>query len=508
MNDEDFSNIFNLEKHFLFGRRQFILGPSIIKSLINWKSLKINNELFLTYHPDLGVDYVRNESKIFVLLGIILDPFHPELSNKEVLLNLSRSGSFEELIENTYHLGGRWIIIYDNANQTNVFHDATGNRQIFFTNVNDKIWCASQPHFIAEYLKINKTEDKEVLDFMNSTLYKEYEHAWIGDGTFYDEIYHLLPNHFLDIRNRKVKRYWPNEKFIMRKIPIEQSIELSSQILQGMIKSVSLRYPILLAVTAGIDSRILLAASKIIKDKVYYFIQEFASNRGSYDINVPKRLLKKLQLEFHVEKCEKIIKDEEFNQFFYKNVAVIQTEAKKVLHYNFYEKFQGKIYISGNVSEIARNYYGVDKNNMTAERLARTYERRLSISYEHTVDKYKLRKIDEWLFEAARIAESSNVSILDLFCWEQDMGNWGAMFAADLDIAIEVIYPFNCRTLLIQLLSVDEKYRLSNNILYKELIKKMWKEALCEPINPVGFNTRILNLINKIIKNTKKQIVY
>lgn len=493
-----FFNGLNNEENPLFGRRQYILGSSGITDLKNWNILRIHNELYLTSHPDLNVEYINDNSHLFVLLGIILDPFHPELSNREILLNLSKSLSFDELIENTYDLGGRWIIIYHTKNQTFVFHDASGNRQIFYTNVNDKTWCASQPHLLAKLFQINITEDDEVLNFMRSDLYTKSEHAWIGDGTFFDEIYHLLPNHFLDLNHCETKRYWPQEDFKIHNIPVEQAVELSTRILQGSIKSMSLRSHIILAVTAGFDSRILLAASRIIKDKVYYFIQEFASNKGSNDIKIPKRLLKKLKLEFHIEKCEKKIEDEDFEQLFYKNVAINQSDSKKVLHYNFYEKFQGNVYINGNVSGIAKNFYGIEKNNLTAERLAQYFRRK--------DDKYTIRKINAWLQDAKKTSENANLNLLNLFYWEQRMGNWGAMFSADLDIAIEVLYPFNCRTLLITLLSVDNKYRLYDNILYKELIKNMWKEALSEPINPVDFKIRIFNLINKIIKIIKNKL--
>ncbi len=494
LNDSDFIKVFNVENNRLFGRRQYILGPAFIKELRNWNFLEICDDLFLTYHPDLEVEYIETGSCKYFLIGIILDPFHPELNNAEVLRNLSKSRSYEEFLKKTEDLGGRWILIYHDAELTNIFHDAAGNRQIFYLCIDGKTWCASQPHFIAKYLQINRSQDKEVLDFMNSAAYEKSEHAWIGDGTFYDGIYHLLPNHYLDLKACKAIRYWPHKNFRIENIPMEQAVELSSRMLEGMIKSVSLRYPIILAVTGGWDSRILLAASRNLKDEIYYFIQEFSYNKGKNDndIKVSQRLLKKLNLELHIEKCEKKIEDKEFDRFFYENVAIIQTEMKKVLHYNFYEKFQGKIYISGNVSGVVKKKYGINRKDITVERMAQYFGR--------PDDKYTLRKIKEWLLDISGPAQRSNVNILNLFYWEQRMGNWGAMFAADLDVATEVIYPFNCRTLLTTLLSVDEKYRLSYSILYKEMIKSMWKEALSVPINPVSLNSKIRNGIRKIIK--------
>lgn len=481
------NKISRFENHPLFARRQYFLGPTAINRLHRWKQLRITDDLILTHHPDLNVHSISANSSMLVLLGVIIDPFHPELDNDEILLNLSKSNSFEEIIENTYSLGGRWIIIYKNSDQIKLFHDATGHRQIFYTHSDEKIWCSSQPHLLARYLQIPTINNAEIHGFMNSD-YERSEHAWIGDETFFEGIYHLLPNHLLDINENKSVRYWPNCHFTMENVPIEQAVNTASDILQGTLTCISLRYPMALAVTAGWDSRVLLAASKNIKDNIFYFVQEFSSNKRSNDIKIPNKLFKLLGIKFHVEKCEKLIKDEEFQNLFYENVAINQSDIKKELHYNFYTKLSNKTFVSGNASGITKNFYGLD-HNPNATLFAKYFGRE--------GDKYTIKKINEWLFEAKIIAENSKIKIMDLFYWEQRMGNWGAMFSADLDIAIEEICPFNNRKLLITLLSVNEEYRLTNNIFYTALINKMWPEVLKVPINPIKFTTRFKRKINK-----------
>jgi hypothetical protein len=56
----------------------------------------------------------------------------------------------------------------------------------------------------------------------------------------------------------------------------------------------------------------------------------------------------------------------------------------------------------------------------------------------------------------------------------------------EFDIAWHDIFtPFNCRELLVCMMSVDEKYRSSpDHMLFKILIEEMWPELMCEPINP------------------------
>ena len=105
-------------------------------------------------------------------------------------------------------------------------------------------------------------------------------------------------------------------------------------------------------------------------------------------------------------------------------------------------------------------------------------------------------EFEKWLNEIKTITSKFGINILDLFYWEQRIGNWCANFGAELDIAIERFYPFNCRKLLEILLSINKKYRkYPDYTLYKELIKQLWSDTLKEPINPIKIIKKLRNLI-------------
>jgi hypothetical protein len=98
-------------------------------------------------------------------------------------------------------------------------------------------------------------------------------------------------------------------------------------------------------------------------------------------------------------------------------------------------------------------------------------------------NKYAVQNFQQWLDE---FDEPCKVHLLDLFSWEQSHGNWLAGTQMEFDIAWRDIFtPFNCRALLVCLMSVDERYRRSpDHKLFKILIEKMWPELMSEPINP------------------------
>ena len=59
------------------------------------------------------------------------------------------------------------------------------------------------------------------------------------------------------------------------------------------------------------------------------------------------------------------------------------------------------------------------------------------------------------------------------------------MSQLESDIAHDVFIPYNCRELLMALMSVDVKDRMTPRChLYKKMCEHLWEEVLSEPINP------------------------
>ncbi|MCC7239120.1 MAG: hypothetical protein IT421_06395, partial [Candidatus Brocadia sp.] len=78
----------------------------------------------------------------------------------------------------------------------------------------------------------------------------------------------MLPNHYLNLKTGLCKRYWPNKPF--QNLSLEEGLEKSSNILKALMKSASNRFDLTVGLTAGLDSRLVLAASKEISNKLSY----------------------------------------------------------------------------------------------------------------------------------------------------------------------------------------------------------------------------------------------
>ena len=72
----------------LLFRRQFIIGPHFLNRLNSWQRLKVGRNLFLQAHQDLEVNQIKHQNIELTSLGYLIDPYNPEIGNKEILINL------------------------------------------------------------------------------------------------------------------------------------------------------------------------------------------------------------------------------------------------------------------------------------------------------------------------------------------------------------------------------------------------------------------------------------
>lgn len=466
----------------LLYRRQFVLATRSVNGLDGregWAELVLGDRLVLTVHPDLEMHHLSRGDFTLVLLGYLFDPLRPELTNAECFRNLARGGecpTFAEVVQRTASLGGRWLLLYKNRGELKLFNDPFGSRQTFYHVNGAEKWCASQPHVIAQQLNLPRSMDPDLLGFVSAPLFAETENRWVGDGTLYEGITHLLPNHYLDLAAGSAVRYWPSRKF--EHLPLEQAAVSISNLLKGLLASASRRQPLLLAVTAGWDSRVLLAVSRDWRSRIYYFTQQFGAMTDAHaDLTTPARLLKRLGVKHHINRCPEDV-DPAFKEMVYRNVSTIQSETKIPLYYDFYQHHSGSLNVSGNGSEIGRNYLRFPANPRNGEELADSFGRK--------EDPYATRCLQRWLEKTQPVADQCELDINDLFYWEQRwMGNWGASWNADLDIAIEEFMPFNCRAIMELFLSTDKKCRrYKTPAIHRAIIVHCWPEALSEPFNP------------------------
>jgi hypothetical protein len=252
-----------------------------------------------------------------------------------------------------------------------------------------------------------------------------------------------------------------------------------SAIMSGLLANAVYRYPTLVALTAGIDSRIILAATRRLKDSLVYFVNRYPKmTPKTADIRIPTLLSKKLGLQFNVVELPKVNEiPEDFVQAYQNNYLFVAGDRLgQQVHYSFLKNFDNRLNVMGLGSEIVRTFYPIE-GEITGEALA-------EVCHYQKIP-FMIEQCERWLATARPFAEKYNLSLKDLFYWENRMGNRGATVNTRADIARETVSLYNCREVLLTFMAVKVKDRqYPEHILYKEFIKNLWMEAYQFPINP------------------------
>ncbi len=483
-----------MDKNKYLFRKQFAIGPAFLDQFAHWQRIAMG-DLCITAHPDLELTKATRGDDYLYLLGYILDPHNAANTNLDIITEiLTKAKSADDIFTLLADKCGRYVIIAKLDAESRIFSDATGMRQVFYhRDAEGKLWCASQPHIIAEHLGI-MADVAVALDLQKTTLFSSESNYWYpGSVTLYPEIHHLIPNHYLDLHQKITVRYWPRQR--LKPISVDEAVETSSGLLRGIIRSAGHRFSNLaFAISSGLDSRLLLAASKDNGKKIKYFTH---IHRNSTDPHawIPSRLCEQLGLPHTaIEFPAKVA--EEFEGIFKRNVLTARKSTMQNAYaiYNHFEADKNNLTVLyGNCAEITKRdrcrYPQVPEFLITAK----------SITEMALLSKSKtaLHEFEKWLVPVKKLAGTCNVSILDLLHWEHRVGSWASMSFHEYETAFEVVCPYSCRLYIETLLSVPFKYRTKPNyVLQHKIAERLWPETLSVPINPqTGFKGSIENLL-------------
>ncbi|MCL5072422.1 MAG: hypothetical protein M1308_16255 [Actinobacteria bacterium] len=480
--------------------RQFLLSPKKIDSFPfpDWICTNVSNSFHIYSHPYLSVTQVQDESTRLTLIGYMLDPYKPDKSNKEILEDLLDDATAgKDILVSQDTLGGRYIIIMSTKNDMILFNDACGLRQIYyFIDKENQIWGCSQPDLLSEITDLEL--DKSVInDFVKKIFYNQKEYFWPGSLSQFSEVKKLLPNHFLSLKKCEVFRFFPREPLV--ETELNEGVHKASILLKKLMKSAEARFQLALPLTAGLDSRTILAACREFKEKIFYYTLFYPPNKlKSPDLVIPMKILDELGLEHNMIDCTNPM-DEWFADIYKKNVSYAHSYWGGIA-FGMYGRYpEGRVCIKGNCSEIARCFY-YKEGNYNPKRIKGAYLSNLEWGKNYI----SIEVINEWLKNIRKLEKDFNFNLLGLFYWEHRMGNWQAMSQLEWDLVQESFTPFNNRALLSILLSVNYKHRVEPDYrLYKEIINNLWPELLNYPINPPIHKNFVFFTLKKILKKIK-----
>jgi hypothetical protein len=470
-----------LSRDELLFRRQFVIGPGAVRPSRFWSTTKLLHGLTLSAHRDLPCALRLDSDTAIALLGRAVHVKQPRWTEAEIVDHLrDDAGDLRAFSASLDGLAGRWVAVLQSGGRTYLQTDACGFRQVHYATADGATWAASQPALLDTVVRLRPNDDPELREFLQCPAYAALESAWVGDATTYRDCHRLLPNHWLDLGAATTRR----RSLARRPVPLSRgaAVDASAAMLQSIMAGICARERVSLALTAGIDSRILLAAAKPVVQGIDLFVDRMGGlDDDDADIWVPRELCRRLGLPFDVRNSA-VDPPDWFRSLLATNVTAARVLPKTRSIFAKLAAGDACLNINGNGGEIGRNFY--DKYAQERPRPWSAAELAELMGYR-PAPRFVIHALERWLQELGPF-DRDGWMLPDLLYWEQRMGIWGAQYPAEQDVAVDEFSPFNCRALLETMVAAPRKDRAAPRYpFFRDLMVAMWPEVLELPLNPL-----------------------
>jgi hypothetical protein len=474
-------------------RFQYIFGRQSNR-LPKFKSLSFPDERQLLVQQALPVAVIREGAAIGLMLGHVFDSRSPTATAQGILNSLVHLGT-DDALSWSGRLAGRWTAILINKDREIAFGDACGTLQLNYLTQNGETWVASSSRLMGHCIEGLRPSQLTFGEFPQMQAHKE-QHDGLPFPHFmteFDDVRVCLPNHYLDLKAGITRRYHPTSKYAG--LEARDVVPKIAGLLENIVRAISLRSKIAVAVSAGFDSRVIVGAVSRVPDlaakSLFFSFQDpFQFKPGHYDIvNGAKlaRIVGGTHSEIKVEHTSDSVRNlcrssEAMIAPCFENWAGRCLEAP----------FQDRIVVTGWCSEVARCYIRWPGSDDLDTETASDFINAIKIHAPAHIAvgmpdpakvPYMMSGYGQWFNDAKAVRARTALNILDLFYWELRMGRWCSSGLSVLNSASDWIAVYSCRELLEAMLSVKEEQRDGEPILYRSIIECLNPDLMQVPFN-------------------------
>jgi hypothetical protein len=448
---------------------QFIISAAPLKVYPDWQSESVQGAGILSYCPKLPVQKVVSPNgSEYILIGFAVQT---DTSRPSPVEELANSPAVDANL--TYSWAGRWIVIANGTLQT----DTAGMLGCLYTGAGE-----SEPR-VSSSAALLRTVDAPIFD--DRVLGHNVGVEWyVAPFTRYEGIRRLLPSQQLDLKTGKIMA-----KRLFRSVQLtyEQALEQVEDTLVEAIAALGKTSKSLwLPLTAGFDSRLLLAATLRAGAKVRCYTQWYR-DMSHADLTIPPKLARLAGFE-HV-----LIKPGNCDR---------STEAIFALHTSGQSADRDKEFICRGQWDLFRETDIILRGGGIEIGCPRASRFHFTASRENP---WKVPPVNQILTEYMRDAtgatpplgfalqewrawteatEHPEIDWRDRFYIEQRLGAWASSIEQALDLSPCMRIPLSsCGRYMSGILQIPEHIR-QESAHQVELIRRMAPDLLAYPFNP------------------------
>ena len=459
-------------------KNQYILTDKEIIPPNNSVKIKINT---FNLYIDKETKYKTYNNKI-TLIGFVFHGYNSN-SEEEILKDILKLKSNERLDEIDKLCGHFVLITHDE--KINIYTDASSSFKVFYGKGEGNIFVGSDPKTLLSFHNFKKHSDKEKATFYNSDYFLN-NRTKVGKDCRYENMFQLVSNQKLELENLLEKRVFPRKR--REEKSMEEASNLLIPIYKNIISQIEKKYTIFTSLTAGYDSRLLMATTKPISDRVKYYTFKLPHIKEDFiDFTLPRKMTKDLDLNY------RLVNIKELDKGIIKEIEETYDlpKIRPFQQYNdiFPENIKPNILLVGFVSEVSKNYL---------ERVKIKNGKDIVRAIHFPDNIYLENYYQNWLNINKKTILNYGYELLDFIHWEQDISNFAGQNTYYSNHYVNLFSIFNSREIMKIMLSVNPKYRDGKNtIFFRYLINKMWPELLNYPFNPT-FKDKLILFMKKI----------
>jgi len=439
----------------------------------------------LVHEPSLPVQEILDASGVEVgwLLGHPIDLQAPRMVTAPIRAPLQCDSrevgrDFEDWL---YLLGGRFAAIVLRPRPV-LYPDAVAALPVLFDA--DLECVASSPFLLCS--QEGTVPDSPLVDTI--AVFETGNEFTLGT-TSHARADMLLPNHVLDLSSGQQHRVWPPGP--LEPDDVASLVDRIATTVEKTLAAVVATGRPNIGLTAGADSRAVLACSRGFVDRARFFTLAQPDDIGATDLATTPALARRFGLDYRVLPwVEPTVADVEL--FMYRTGCLVGEPRGRKATQTYNQLGGGEVYVSALGMEIARGHYW-HRSDRPDERLE---PEELLTRFCFLVHPEYLRRTADWL---RALPEGINrLDAITLFDMETIWGPWGGPLTLAYPEAYTfTLYPFAHRAFVDAVLRLPWKYQAMDR-LRKDVIASRWKELLEIPFNRQPFPVAVRRKANRL----------
>ncbi|HEX7034363.1 MAG TPA: hypothetical protein VF210_01235 [Pseudomonadales bacterium] len=432
----------------------------------------------LSVHPATRFAIARQGEEALALIGEAVHPDRSDLDLQGVADHLAKHRATRQ--PEIDKLVGRFVVIHGRGSDFRIQTDAIGLRSVFYAATDRGVVAGSHAELVARAATGTAVRRRRPL---------RWGHP--GIDTPFESVFRLPPNCELAIADGKLHRFFPAAR--VPETGIEDAWALAFDRAATTIRALAARHNLVLSLTAGLDSRTTLAASRGLWRKLKFFTY-VGRPEDHLEARVASDVAKRLRLDhFLVDYSDRFVVNGTVRAAISCN-AIIQHKPKVACAYHHQLGQHRYLHIRSNLLELTRSnlFEHLHKRHglegpASAETMTAVYKHAARI--DPTRLKHVRPAFDHYVAVSDFESTIGRASPWDLYFVEHRMGAWQSGVVTESDVSFDTVIAFNSREIVRAFMGVPDEVRCTSGHL-RELLNGLLPELSDIPINPRRYPPR------------------